>query len=156
MASHIAWTLIYNNRRVLLYIYIYIYNKRALFYALSQSHHRLEHRVELHIIACRIFYSVYYYLFEFHRCLRLISSWERTPPAAQERRTRFYCLIGVFRLCAGNDWLDVLSVGRLDALFRRIFRRGPRLHPVDDHGRTVLARPQTCGHVHRGPRQLDS
>lgn len=84
-----------------------------------------------------------------------VSFSPEAPPAAQERRTRFYCLIGVLRLCAGNDRLDVLSVSGVDTKLRRVLRGRTRIDTLDDHGGTVLARSQTGRHVHRGSRQLD-
>lgn len=77
------------------------------------------------------------------------------PPAAQERRTRFYRLIGVFWLRAGNDRLDVVPVGRLDPELRRVLRGGPGFDTLDDYGRVVLPGPEASRHVHRGTRQLD-
>lgn len=100
------------------------------------------------------------YEFEFFRLsfglLYLFIFFPEAPPAAQERRTRFYCLIGVLRLCAGNDRLDVLSLGDIDPELRGVLRRRTRFYTMDDHGRAILARPQTRRHVHRGSRQLDS
>ena len=85
----------------------------------------------------------------------LTSDRPEAPPTAQERRTRFYCLIGVFWLRAGNDRLDVVPVGRLDSELRRVLRGGAGLDTLDDHGRAVLPGPKARRHVHRSPRQLD-
>jgi len=78
---------------------------------------------------------------EFLACLPLFLFFPEAPPVAQERRTQFYCLIGVLRLCAGNDRLDVLHLGCVDPVLRRVLRRGARIYTLDDHGGAVLARP---------------
>lgn len=64
-------------------------------------------------------------------------------------------LIGIFWVRAGNDRLDVVPVGGVDALLRQVLRRGARLHTVDDHCRAVLARTPARRHVHCRPGQLD-
>lgn len=61
---------------------------------------------------------------------------------------------GVFRLCAGDDRLDVVFIGRVDARFCRIFRRWSGLNTVDDHGRTIFARTAPGRHVNIRTRQL--
>lgn len=60
-------------------------------------------------------------------------------PVGDGKERGCYPLIGVFRVCAGNDRLDELSIGGVHAQFRGILRRGPRLHSVADHRRAVLA-----------------
>lgn len=77
-------------------------------------------------------------------------------PTAYWGRTRLYALIGVLRLCAGDDRLDVVPVRRLHAQLRRVLRPRARLHPVDDHCRAVLAGAPPSRHVYCGARQLDS
>lgn len=77
------------------------------------------------------------------------------PSVAQESRTRFYRLIGVFWLRAGNDRLDVVSIGDSDAQLRGILRGGAGLHTLDDHGGTVLSRSEARRHVYCRAGQLD-
>nr|CAH7753754.1 unnamed protein product [Callosobruchus chinensis] len=55
----------------------------------------------------------------------------------------------------GNDRLDVLSVGGVHAVLRKVLRRGAWQHPVDDHRRAVLPGPQARRHEHRRAGQLD-
>lgn len=76
--------------------------------------------------------------------------------AAMQGRTRFYALIGVLWLCAGDDRLDVLPVRCLHTQLRRILRSRARLHPMDDHCRAVLTGAPPGCHVYCGTRQLDS
>lgn len=51
--------------------------------------------------------------------------------------------IGVLWLCAGNDWLDVLPIGDIDAWLCGILRRWTWLNSLDDHRRAFLAGPKT-------------
>lgn len=93
-------------------------------------------------------FIVFFFGYHLHVTLQSLSS-----PGSE--RTSFYRLIGVFRLCAGNDRLDVLFVGRVHVVLCQIFRHGPRFHTLDDHRRTVLARTPTRGHVYCRIGQLD-
>lgn len=77
-----------------------------------------------------------------------------TPPLVGKEQ-HFYRLIGVFRLCAGDDRLDVLPVGGLDPQLRDVLRRRPGLDTLDDNRRAVLAGAPASRHVHRRARQLD-
>ena len=63
--------------------------------------------------------------------------------------------LGVFWLCAGNDRLDVLPVGSVNAGLRRVFRRRTGLDTVDDYCRAVLPRAATERDGDRGARELD-
>lgn len=83
------------------------------------------------------------------------SSSPEAPPADQERRIWFYRLIGVFQFRTGNDRLDVVSVGRVDAKFRCVFRRRPRLYTMDDNCWAILTRPEARCNVYRSSCQLD-
>lgn len=51
-----------------------------------------------------------------------------------------------------------MALRGVDALLRGLLRRRPRLHPLDDHGRVVLAGPQAGrnvrGRTHQLVRQL--
>lgn len=78
-----------------------------------------------------------------------------SSPVGDGKGHHRYPLIGVFRVCAGNDRLDELPVGGVHAQLRCVLRGGARVHPVADHGRAVLAgaAPQRDGH--RGIGQLD-
>lgn len=75
--------------------------------------------------------------------------------ALSGKSTDSTALIGVLRLCAGNDRLDELPVRGFDVELRRVLRRGPRLHPVDDHRRAVLAGTEAQRHGYCRASQLD-
>lgn len=76
------------------------------------------------------------------------------PCVESGRGTRFYPLIGVFRLCAGDDRLDVIPVGSVYTQLRGVLRAGPWVHPVDDHRRALLPGPSASRHVDSRSRQL--
>lgn len=56
------------------------------------------------------------------------------------KECHFYCRLGVFWLCAGNDRLDVLPLSGFNVVIRSILRNGSRKHTVDDHCRTIFTR----------------
>lgn len=70
-------------------------------------------------------------------------------PVGDGKGLHCYPLIGVLRLCAGDDRLDELPVGGVDAQLRGVLRGGPRLHPLAHHGRAVLAGPAPQRHGYR-------
>lgn len=59
-------------------------------------------------------------------------------PVGDGKERLCYPLIGVLRLCPGNDRLDELPVCGVDAEFRGVLRGGAGLHPLADHRRAVL------------------
>uniref|UniRef100_A0A182FDC2 Uncharacterized protein n=1 Tax=Anopheles albimanus TaxID=7167 RepID=A0A182FDC2_ANOAL len=63
--------------------------------------------------------------------------------------------LGVFWLCAGNDRLDVLPVGRVNAGLRRVLRRRTGLDTVDDNCRTLLPGTAAERDGDRGAGELD-
>lgn len=87
-------------------------------------------------------------------CAGFASTGSLVPYAERGRGTRFYRLIGVLRLCTGDDRLDVVPVGRVDAQFCSVLRPRPRLNSVDDHGRAVLTRAKAGCDVDSRSRQL--
>lgn len=70
-------------------------------------------------------------------------------PVGDGKERGCYPLIGVFRVCAGNDRLDELPISGIHAEFRGVLRCGPRLDPVAHHRRTVLAGAATQRNGHR-------
>lgn len=78
-----------------------------------------------------------------------------SSPVGDGKEHNFYPLIGVFWLCAGDDRLDELPVGSVNAEFRGVLCGGTWLHPLANHGRAVLARAAPQRHGDRGPSQLD-
>lgn len=64
-------------------------------------------------------------------------------PVGRGKERRYYRLIGVFRLCAGDDRLDVVPVCGVDAEFRGLLRGGAGLYSLAHHGGALLARPTT-------------
>lgn len=145
---------IIHNKALSWYTRRYFCRQKSL---LSPSLHRVELRtacITLQIITfVYMCFRVFSWVFE--PAVWFILFFPEAPPAAQERRTQFYCLIGVFWLCAGNDRLDVVHLSGVYSMFRYVLCRGARIYPLDDHGGIILARSQTRRHVHRGPRQLD-
>lgn len=71
-----------------------------------------------------------------------------------ERWTGYQRPLGVFRFCAGNDRLDVISGRCFHTRVCRVLCCWPWFHTMDDHGRIVQSRPSTCGHVHRRAHKL--
>lgn len=69
-----------------------------------------------------------------HLCLWFISN-----PVGDGKGLDYYSLIGVFRLCAGDDRLDELPVRGVHAELRGFLRRRARLHTLVDHCRAILA-----------------
>jgi len=61
----------------------------------------------------------------------------------------------VFWLCAGNDRLDVISLGGGHARLCGILRRGTWIHTLDDHSGAILSRTTAQCHGHCGAGQLD-
>lgn len=86
--------------------------------------------------------------------------WERygahNNKASKHSRTLSlpHC-IGVFWLCTGNDRLDVLLVGDINASICRIFRCWPWLNTMDDNRRTILAGSTAKCNGHRRIGELD-
>lgn len=76
-------------------------------------------------------------------------------PVGDGKEHHCYPLIGVLRVCAGNDRLDELFVGGVHSQLRGVLRGGTGLHPVAHHCRVVLAGPASQRHGHRRTRQLD-
>ena len=50
--------------------------------------------------------------------------------------------------------MDLVALRRLHSLLRRVLRRGPWVHPLDDHRGAVLAGSAAGRHVGGGPHQL--
>lgn len=69
-------------------------------------------------------------------------------PVGGGKEHHFYPLIGVLRLCAGDDRLDELLVRRVDAQLRGVLCRGPGLDPVAHHRGALLTRPATQRYGH--------
>lgn len=74
----------------------------------------------------------------------------------QISRTGHYRIcIGVFRLCTGNDRLDVLLIGDINTGVCRLLCRWTGLNTVDDHRRAILTRTPTQCYGHSCFSQLD-
>lgn len=74
----------------------------------------------------------------------------------QISRTGHYRIcIGVFRLCTGNDRLDVLPIGDLGPGICGILCCWTWLHSLDDHGGTVQPRTAAECNGHSCVSQLD-
>ena len=54
----------------------------------------------------------------------------------------------------GVGGLDLVAVGGVNPVLRGVFRRGSRLHSVDDYCRAVQPGSAACRHVHRRACQL--
>lgn len=63
--------------------------------------------------------------------------------------------IGVFRLCTGNDRLDVLSVSDINIGFCGILRCGSRVDSMDDNSRTIFTRTTAKCNGYSRISQLD-
>lgn len=78
----------------------------------------------------------------------------KKPTNHRESGSFTFC-IGVFWLCTGNDWLDVLPIGRVHPGLCGLLCGGARLNTLDDNGGTVLARSKTQCHGNSSIGQLD-
>lgn len=84
----------------------------------------------------------------------LIASREKKPSNDRECEYYAFC-IGVFWLCAGNDRLDVLSIGGGHPRLCGILRCGTRIDTLDDHRRALLPGTPAQRHGHCRFGQLD-
>lgn len=75
-------------------------------------------------------------------------------PAQPEGEDSCYALIGVLWLRAGDDRLDVVPVGRVDARLRGLLRGRARLHSLDDHRGALLSGTTAGRHVYCSSGQL--
>lgn len=71
-------------------------------------------------------------------CIMHLCLWFVSNPVGDGEELDNYSLIGVFRLCAGDDRLDELPVCGVHAELRGVLRRWTRLHTLVDHCRAIL------------------